>query len=91
MKELVRQIVLALVDDPDAVSVAEVVGEQAHVLELHVAPSNVVQRVLQVVAADAERSLGHFEVERNGRELGVREAEAGEQRLPAGVVVERRE
>lgn len=37
MKELLQQIVRALVDDPDAVSVAEVVGEQAHILELTVA------------------------------------------------------
>ena len=36
MKELVEQIAKALVDKPDAVSVAEVVGEQTTVLELRV-------------------------------------------------------
>lgn len=41
VKELLRRIVLALVDDADAVSVQEVVGGQAHVLEVHVAPSDV--------------------------------------------------
>ncbi len=36
MKELVEQIAKALVDKPDAVSVAEVAGEQTTVLELRV-------------------------------------------------------
>ncbi len=36
MKELVEQIAKALVDKPEAVSVAEVVGEQTTVLELRV-------------------------------------------------------
>jgi len=36
MKELVEQIAKALVDKPDAVSVAEVAGEQTVVLELRV-------------------------------------------------------
>ena len=36
MKELVEQIARALVDKPDAVSVAEVAGEQTTVLELRV-------------------------------------------------------
>ena len=37
MKNLVQAIVQALVDDPDAVVVEEVVGEHSHILELHVA------------------------------------------------------
>jgi predicted RNA-binding protein YlqC (UPF0109 family) len=37
MKELVEQIAKALVDQPDKVSVREVVGEQTTVLELRVA------------------------------------------------------
>jgi predicted RNA-binding protein YlqC (UPF0109 family) len=36
MKELVEQIAKALVDNPDAVKVAEVAGEQTTVLELRV-------------------------------------------------------
>lgn len=41
MKELVRKIVEALVDDPAAVSIEEVMGEQACVLELSVSRSDV--------------------------------------------------
>lgn len=41
MKNLVRAIVESLVDDPDAVSIEEVVGEHAHVLELHVAKGDI--------------------------------------------------
>jgi len=41
MKELVLEIARALVDMPDAVAVHEVQGEQATVLELRVAPSDV--------------------------------------------------
>jgi len=37
MKELVEQIAKALVDQPDKVSVREVLGEQTTVLELRVA------------------------------------------------------
>ena len=37
MKDLVRYIVTALVDNPDQVSIVEVVGNQAAVLELKVA------------------------------------------------------
>ncbi len=40
MKELIEDIVRALVDDPDAVEVHEVIGEHAHVLELRVAKSD---------------------------------------------------
>lgn len=41
MKDLVQAIVEALVDDPGAVSINEVVGAQAHILELHVAQEDV--------------------------------------------------
>jgi hypothetical protein len=37
MKDLVESIARSLVDDPDAVSVTEIVGEQTTVLELRVA------------------------------------------------------
>jgi len=37
MKELIEYIAKALVDDPDQVQVAEVVGDQTSVLELKVA------------------------------------------------------
>lgn len=37
MKQLIEDIAKALVDDPEAVSVHEVVGEQVTVLELRVA------------------------------------------------------
>jgi predicted RNA-binding protein YlqC (UPF0109 family) len=37
MKELLEEIAKALVDDPDAVSVSEIAGEQTTVLELRVA------------------------------------------------------
>ena len=37
MKALITAIVQALVDKPDEVEIQEVVGEHAHVLELHVA------------------------------------------------------
>ena len=37
MRELIEDIVRALVDHPDQVQIKEVVGEHAHVLELSVA------------------------------------------------------
>ena len=37
MKELIKYIAQALVNDPDAVAVSEVIGEQASVIELRVA------------------------------------------------------
>ncbi len=40
MKELVEDIAKALVDIPEEVSVREVAGEQATLLELRVAPSD---------------------------------------------------
>jgi len=40
MKELIEYIAKALVDDPDAVSVAEVEGEMTSVIELKVAKSD---------------------------------------------------
>jgi len=40
MKELIEDIVRALVDDPDQVEVSEVIGDHAHVLELRVAKSD---------------------------------------------------
>lgn len=40
MKELIEMIAKALVDNPDEVNVAEVVGEQTTVLELRVAQSD---------------------------------------------------
>jgi predicted RNA-binding protein YlqC (UPF0109 family) len=40
MKELVENIAKALVDIPEEVSVREVAGEQATLLELRVAPSD---------------------------------------------------
>ncbi len=40
MKELVEQIAKALVDDPDAVTVSAIEGEQTTVLELRVAQTD---------------------------------------------------
>ncbi len=40
MKELVEEIAKALVDQPDDVTVAETAGDQATVLALRVAPSD---------------------------------------------------
>ena len=40
MKELLEMIAKALVDEPDAVQVSEVTGEQTTVLELRVAPED---------------------------------------------------
>ena len=40
MKDLISDIVKALVDQPDQVSVAEIVGEHTNVLELKVAKSD---------------------------------------------------
>ena len=40
MKDLITEIVPALVDQPDQVSVAEIVGENTTVLELRVAKSD---------------------------------------------------
>ncbi len=40
MKQLVEDIAKALVDTPDAVLVREVAGEQATILELRVAPTD---------------------------------------------------
>ena len=37
MKDLIKEIVKALVDQPDQVSVAEIVGENTNVVELRVA------------------------------------------------------
>ena len=37
MKELLKVLALSLVDNPDEVTVTEVVGEQSIILELHVA------------------------------------------------------
>ena len=37
MKQLIQAIVEALVDKPEEVEIKEVIGESAHVLELHVA------------------------------------------------------
>jgi predicted RNA-binding protein YlqC (UPF0109 family) len=37
MKELIKYIAQALVDNPDVVEVSEVIGEQASVIELRVA------------------------------------------------------
>ena len=40
MKDLIAEIVQALVDQPDQVSVAEIIGENTNVLELKVAKSD---------------------------------------------------
>jgi len=40
MKELLEMIAKALVDEPDAVQVSEISGEQTTVLELRVAPED---------------------------------------------------
>jgi predicted RNA-binding protein YlqC (UPF0109 family) len=40
MKDLIKEIVQALVDQPDQVSVSEIVGENTNVLELKVAKSD---------------------------------------------------
>ena len=40
MKDLIKEIVQALVDQPDQVSVAEIVGENTNILEINVAKSD---------------------------------------------------
>lgn len=40
MKDLIREIVQALVDQPEIVSVSEIVGEKTNVLEVKVAKSD---------------------------------------------------
>ena len=40
MKDLIREIVQALVDQPEIVSVSEIVGQNTHVLEIKVAKSD---------------------------------------------------
>jgi predicted RNA-binding protein YlqC (UPF0109 family) len=40
MKDLIKEIVQALVDQPEIVSVSEIVGENTNVLELSVAKSD---------------------------------------------------
>ena len=40
MKDLIKEIVQALVDQPELVSVSEIVGENTNVLELKVAKSD---------------------------------------------------
>ena len=40
MKDLIKEIVKALVDQPELVSVSEIVGENTNVLELRVAKSD---------------------------------------------------
>ncbi len=40
MKQLIEDLVKALVDEPDQVVVHEVIGEHAHVLELRVAKND---------------------------------------------------
>jgi predicted RNA-binding protein YlqC (UPF0109 family) len=40
MKDLIREIVQALVDQPEIVSVSEIVGENTNVLEVKVAKSD---------------------------------------------------
>jgi hypothetical protein len=67
MKELVELIARALVDDPDAVSVTEVEGEQSLLLELRVAPDDMgkvigkqgrIAKAIRTVAKAAATRLG---------------------------------
>ena len=58
MKELIEMIAKALVDNPNEVRVAEVVGEQTTVFELRVAQSDLGQVIgKQGRTADAIRTL----------------------------------
>jgi len=60
VRELVEEIVKALVDHPDQVEVTEVQGTHSCVLELHVAPSDVGKVIgKRGVHADAIRRLVH--------------------------------
>ena len=60
MKELVSEIAKALVDKPDEVVVSEVEGEQATVLELKVAPSDLGKVIgKKGIHADAIRRIVH--------------------------------
>jgi uncharacterized protein len=60
VKELVEEIVKAIVDNPDAVRVDEVEGSHSCVLELHVAPEDVGKVIgKKGVHADAIRRLVH--------------------------------
>ncbi len=60
VRELVEEIVKALVDHPDAVRCDQVDGNHSSVLELHVAPSDVGKVIgKKGVHADAIRRLVH--------------------------------
>ena len=60
VRELIEEIVKALVDDPDQVQCVEIQGTQSCVLELHVAPSDVGKVIgKRGVHADAIRRLVH--------------------------------
>ncbi len=54
MKDLIMQIVKALVDQPDEVQIKEVIGDQAHVLELRVAKEDLAFRVTTTTSASTE-------------------------------------
>ena len=60
VRELIEEIVKALVDNPDQVQCVEIQGTQSCVLELHVAPGDVGKVIgKRGVHADAIRRLVH--------------------------------
>lgn len=41
MKEIIEMIARAIVDEPDGVSVSEIIGDHTSILELNVAPTDI--------------------------------------------------
>ncbi|HQD39711.1 MAG: KH domain-containing protein [Firmicutes bacterium] len=72
MKELVELIAKALVDEPDAVSVNEVEGEQSMILELRVAPDDMGKVIgKQGRIAKAIRTVAKAAATRKGKKVVV--------------------
>ena len=72
MKALVELIAKALVDEPDAVSVNEVEGEQSMILELRVAPDDMGKVIgKQGRIAKAIRTVAKAAATRKGKKVVV--------------------
>ena len=72
MKELVELIAKALVDEPDAVSVNVVEGEQSMILELRVAPDDMGKVIgKQGRIAKAIRTVAKAAATRKGKKVVV--------------------
>ena len=80
MTELVKYIACSLVDHPEQVEVVEVQGEQALMLELHVAPEDMGKVIgKQGKIAKALRTLVRAATPRDSKKYNVEIRERGEQ------------